>query len=71
LTTFLEDAGKMGKAAGSMSFAEVVHTAAPVSVKGYRKKHDGVYGGSELETRHAVAWGVLEENFPMGGGGLF
>jgi hypothetical protein len=63
---FLEDDGKMGKAAGSMSFAEVVHTAAPVSVKGCGKKRVGVYNVSEMETREVVAWGVLEENFSIG-----
>jgi len=62
---FLEDVRKMGKAAGSMSFAEVVHTAAPVSVKGCGKKRVGVYNVSEIETQQAVAWGVLEENFSM------
>lgn len=63
---FLEDDGKMGKAVGSLLFAEVVHTAAPVSVKGYGKKRVGAYGVSVMETRHLVAWRVLEENFPMG-----
>jgi hypothetical protein len=62
---FLEDVRKMGKAAGSMSFVEVVHTAASVSVKGFGKKRVGAYGVSETETQQAVAWGVLEENFSM------
>jgi hypothetical protein len=63
---FLEDDEKMGKAAESMSFVEVVRTMAPVSVKGCRKKRVGACGVSEMETRQAMAWGILEENFPMG-----
>jgi hypothetical protein len=43
----LED-GKMGKAAWSMSFAEVVCTVAPVFVKGCGKKRVGAYGVSKL-----------------------
>jgi len=52
---FLEDDGKMGKAAGSMPFMEMLRMAAPVSVKGYKKKCVGAYGVSEMETRQVVA----------------
>lgn len=48
---FREDVGKMGKAAGSMSFAEVVRTAAPISVKGFGKKCVGAYSVSKMETQ--------------------
>jgi hypothetical protein len=42
-----------------------VHMAALVSVTSFGKKRVGALGVFELETRQAVAWGVLEENFLM------
>jgi hypothetical protein len=63
---FLKTNGKLGKVVGSMLFVEVVRTAAPISMKGCGKKRGGAYGVSELGTRQAVAWGILEENFPTG-----
>jgi hypothetical protein len=54
---FFEDAGKtMGKAAGSLSFAEVVRVVAPVSVKGAWKQCGAAYVVSELvEAQQAMA----------------